>query len=259
MFARANLVGISAGIFFYLERRLAYFPYLLQHLVSAGTPPEHKARLRARLKSMRECCAGSLCARLRKVFPTTRCMETPAFERAVRMFEACLKLSTAPVENEHKVVKQDAHSTTSASNVAPVCWRMVVKHLQAAHLQRGGVDVAIFPGRPGKLGTGPVLSLPPAPPAASQELAAIANGQVQGGLEGHPVVAGINIDDLGGGNPMVCFISFRLQTFAKSHPGSTRARVREVQAEVARKYDECQDTRSRRARDTNALHTRVSV
>ena len=37
MFARANLVGTSAGIFFYLERRFACFPYLLQHLFC---PPE---------------------------------------------------------------------------------------------------------------------------------------------------------------------------------------------------------------------------
>jgi hypothetical protein len=154
MFCRSLLVSLSAGVFTTGEMKFACWPYLLQRIISNSTTRAEKMQILRAFLSARECCLGSFGTRLRKLFPTLQALDTPLFTKVILMFQALLKFTTGPVENEHKKVKDDLASVTSGSAAAPACWRSVCKHLQAAHLQRGGVDISLWSEKRFKNGDG---------------------------------------------------------------------------------------------------------
>ena len=244
-FARMQLVGISAGVFLHAERRFAEFPYRLQHIVSPSVTEEEKMAVLRDFHRAQSCCLGPFCTQLKKCFPSIASMQSAHFRKVVVAFEAMCKFTTMHVECEHKVIKDDVCSTGDGTTLATACWRSVCKHLNAAHLRRGGQDTSmpLKRRRVQSLGTGPTMDLLPlcGPHAAGEGAAA---GEATSGADNR----GVSAADVCGGNPLVCYINYKVKSHvANSGHGraANRSDITRLRRTAAAEYRASDDIRAR--------------
>ena len=69
--------------------------------------------MRLELETTRNCCLGPFGKRFRDILaPTQESWDSGDAQRALLMWERVQRLSTAPVEREHKTLKDDIHSAS---------------------------------------------------------------------------------------------------------------------------------------------------
>ena len=241
-FARGIVARMSAGIHLATEMKLSCFPYQLLRMRCPDTHADVKVRVRQQLAEARGCCLGPFGRRFREVLASSQeSCDSAISQRALDMWNSVQRLSTAPVEREHKKMKDELCSVTSGALMASAGNRLVCRHLQAAHLQRGFTDVSVDAagtrhtkegphGRP-LMDFNPAITArgdaPVEPldfPASSRE-GSLAPGEIAG------------IEHLGGGNPKVCYINHKIRTKAQSHDGTTRAVIEQWRKSAAEEYD----------------------
>ena len=135
-FARAIVARLSAGVFLCAEMRFACYPYRL--LRAEFENPS----ILAGLDRVRPCCLGPFGRAFRKLYGP-KSLAPSQGSNALRMWNGVQRLSTSPVECEHKVVKNDVQSMGPGVSPVHVCNREVCRQLQAAHLKRGHDDISI--------------------------------------------------------------------------------------------------------------------
>jgi hypothetical protein len=217
-FAASAVLQLAAAMFMKAEMRLSSWPYRLQVLLSENVSREDKVELAQAFVSASGCCLGHFGRRLRKHFGTVGLVLSPRCLRALRMWEVLQRFSTCPVEVEHAIIKHDVQSKTSGVSLAPVAFRSVCRHLNAAHVQKGGSDAAL-PLR-GKMtsieGTGCCLGGFATPLSARPTDLALAD-QRGPAASAHVASSPANIwQGIGGGNPLVMYMNHRLRCAAQA-------------------------------------------
>jgi hypothetical protein len=146
-FALRVLVQCSASVYLRLAARFASWPYRLHWLLNDRITTEEKRAIAQDFIDARECCLGPFAKTLRTHYGTVSKVLSEQCKSILIMWAFVVRLSTGPVECEHKIVKDEVHSASCAVMHAPVCHRAVCRHLQQAHLVRGGEDLSLQLGR----------------------------------------------------------------------------------------------------------------
>lgn len=244
LFARRVVISLSCGVFVQAERRFSTWPYKLQHLISPHTTEGQKLEVMQQLLQARPCCLGPFGRRFRALFPDIGALQSPKCRRTLELFGRMVKFTTSPVENEHKRVGDAAASLTTGSTTAPLCHRTVCQHLLSAHLQMGNEDTSFPMGRrkDRQQNTGPTLACLPPPDTGKQaeplEDARSTGAPRLGDLE-------LGLGELGGGNPKVCFINYRLALLKRQRGSLTHEQVVQARALAVATYDGDEATKQR--------------
>ena len=190
--------------------------------------------------------------RFRAVYSTEDALRSPRCLRALQLWQELLQFSTAPVENEHKVVKDDVRSSTVGVSHAPVVYRSLCRHLAAAHVQKGGVHPGLSlrreqrhnPGTASCLGSSRLalcVGLPLAIEDARPAEAALAH--MAPPANEPPAIA---IDLLKGGNPKVMFITYKIDARRRALDRPlTKVEVSDARATAVVDFDASAQIRAR--------------
>ena len=243
-FARSTVLQIYCALWLKAECRFACWPYRLQHLISTGIPEDVKAQTIQAFLEAEPCCLSAFGRSFRTRFPTAEDLRSDRCRRALLLWQSLLKFSTSPVECEHKLVKDDVYSSTTGISHGPIAHRMVCRHTQAAHLQKGRVDVSLpLRRQPAQHpGTGPCLGRLP----GADLLALTEDGEAAAAGPVVPDPEPAMLDQIGGGNPKVMFINFRLAQRRRAVGASLPvAEVKTLRESAVKDYDESADLRAR--------------
>ena len=242
-FAASAVLQLAAAMFMKAEMRLSSWPYRLQVLLSENVSREDKVELAQAFVSASGCCLGHFGRRLRKHFGTVELVLSPRCLRALRMWEVLQRFSTCPVEVEHAIIKHDVQSKTSGVSLAPVAFRSVCRHLNAAHVQKGGSDAAL-PLR-GKMtsieGTGCCLGGFATPLSARPTDLALDDQRDPAASAQALVASPASIwQSIGGGNPLIMYMNHRLRCAAqaKEEGAMTKLEVAEAQATAKLEFEQ---------------------
>lgn len=240
-FSLGVVSSLSAGVFWAAERRYSSWPYRLQILLSQQATEAQKQRVLREFGSARGCCLGSCGRRLRALFDTEESRQGPQLKKAVELLQDMARFSTSPVENDHKIVKDDACSTSVGAATAPICHRAILRHLQSAHRQLGSPNTALPLRREAaqRPQTGSVLcnylALEDAWPQAQQQQAPLLDD-----------IHGADLGSIGGGSPKVCFLDYRMSSAKASHGGKMSKDIaQQVRAVAVHEFDSQPELRLR--------------
>lgn len=227
-FARNALLSLSAGLFRRLEQRFASFPYRLQWLISDTVSRARKEGVAMEFIQAPACCLGPFGRAFRCRFPDVSAIFSPQAESVLLSWAVQIRFSTAPVECEHKMVKDEAASLTTGSSKAPLALRTVCRHLHQAHCHRGGRNIAL-PLRRVRLPVAGHLRGEMWPSSGTPAIADSGeDAQPRGGEAALPLddQAPDSIDrlisehKLGGGNPKAVFLNYELHKAKVSRGGA---------------------------------------
>lgn len=126
-----------------MEQRFAGWPYRLQWLISPNVTSDRKQAVAEESVRAHACCLGVFGRAFRRCFPDVGAVMAAPATSVLLTWEAQLRFSTAPVECEHKQVKDETASMTTGTTRAPAAWRAVCRHLHNAHLHRGGPPLGL--------------------------------------------------------------------------------------------------------------------
>lgn len=244
--ARRQLIGLSCGIYRRLTLRYQDFPYKLQWLISPGVPNEDKEGMLQDFFDRPEGCMTPGVRRLRALLSQEAWAGRPG-RQAVSMLQKALTFSTHPVEVDHKQCRDDVSSSTTGASVAFTAGRAQVRHFRAAHREKGNADAIASSAK--------MMLTTSAPPLALTDGEAVAVGarsgdeDVRAGEEPHPArplqepnpnAARIeNMENLGGGNPKMMYINWRIRQATSSSAGDLSfQQLNEMRKKLARDYDE---------------------
>lgn len=226
-FARAVVLQVSAGLFRRTEQRFASWPYRLQLLISNQVSDGVKGGVVEDFLGACDCCLGPFGRAFRSRFPTTGDVLSELAKSTLLLWEQELRFTTAPVECEHKQVKDEVASMTSGVSHAPVAYRAICRHLHQAHRYRGGQDIALhlrhrckqaddrlhgdcWP-EPAEGGTAAALE-DGAPGASCCPDGAIVLAPTAPAIDEGSLASFVTTHKLGGGNPKVLYLNYILHT-----------------------------------------------
>lgn len=247
-FARNSLLRTAAGLFYRTEKRFNSWPYKLYWLVADSIPLVVKGAVAQELLEAPPCCLGAFGSCFRKKFPSLDQVLSPAAETVLLAWWGELRFSTAPVECEHIMVKDEVASTTSGAAHSPIACRALVRHVHQAHKHRGGADMSLPLRRRTPIesaathgrcwpDTAPKPALIDDPPTSGDQVVA-----TQLSASAAPELGELHLVErinLGGGNPKVAFLNFELQKARAARAGNAfgRAEVQALRQELVRRYD----------------------
>lgn len=228
--ARRVLLQVGAGIWLRMELRFASWPYRLQWLITDSTSEAEKDEVAQQFIDEPACCLGSFCKALRRVFGSVAELRCEECKSVIMMFIALVRFNTADTEREHKLFADDIAAPTTATSHSIAGWRAVCRHLHHAHLARGGVDHSLAWRRKAKgaeaRGSSSAQTALPAPSqhaALSDEAPAMPLAIVSAAPEVSSVkalsdiVAHLQSMGVGGGNPKVVFLNYRIHSYKELH------------------------------------------
>ena len=249
-FARAVVVRLSAGVFLCSEMKFACYPY---KLLRAACPELADPSIVAGLDRVRPCCLGPFGRAFRKLYgPQAQQVSDSDGMRALQMWNGVQRLSTSPVECEHKNVKNDVQSSGPGVSPVHVCNREVCRQLQAAHLKRGHPDISLVTTAAPRvltdaMGGGPTMDFMPlrnmeeiqtdTTLAVTDVPASSRDGQSD-------VFSEAELQCLGGGNPKFCFINYKIQVYTKDHVTS-KEEVNRLRRAAAVEFDASESIQKR--------------
>lgn len=255
--ARNTLLRIAAGLFVRTEQRFSSWPYKLAWLISDFASDDEKNVVAKEFLDAPGCCLGPFGRGFRQHFKTVDEVRSPSAESVLAEWQLQLRFTTAPVECDHKQVKEEVSSATSGSSHAPIAYRAVCRHLHQAHKHRGGQDVALplrrrlgaeaeaLAGRcwPDDLKLQPLAGARPQHPPREeqQEEGALVPVAGAGDLAEAHIVERFK---LGGGNPKVMYLNFVVQK-ASAARALSRADVQDLRKEHVQRYDSSEELRAR--------------
>lgn len=252
--ARNVLLRLSAGTFDRTEKRFSVWPYKLYLLVAHGISPEDKRSIVSDLLVAPSCCLGPFATAFRASFGDPESALGPKAESVLLQCAAQQQFSTAPVECEHKQIKEELASTTAGQAHAPAALRAVCRHLHSAHMHRGGQDISLPLRRRQKLADASVQgrSWPQGALEGDMKaplLDAAADGGSAIAAEGPPELGEVNQIaqlKLGGGNPKVMYVNYNMHLAKVGRSqGMTREDVRALRPELVQRYDHSVDLQTR--------------
>jgi hypothetical protein len=143
-FAFGAIIFLSCKLFAFTELKMSNLPYRLQWFLCTGVSPSDIKELLDLWDTLRDCCMGPACAKLRRNrFPDGASLLGGGGQEWVLLFELLLRFTSAPVECEHKQLKEEIRSSSSGSMKSTVSYRSVARHLHNGHLAKGGASVAL--------------------------------------------------------------------------------------------------------------------
>lgn len=242
MYARRVVAPLSCAVFIQAARRFSGWPCRPQHILSPYTIEEQKLSVMHTISASEALLSWPIrAAGFREVFGSIAALLSTKCRRSLEMFEDMAKFTTSPVENEHRGVGDPAASTTTGSAIAPLCHRTVCRHLQSAHLLTGSGGISFPMGRKRlpECNADPTLAFLPAlaerahvMPVEDAQLV-VAEAPVDSG--------GMKVEDLGGGNPKVCYLDWRLSMLKQQRGGLTREPTPEARAASVQPCDSDQN------------------
>lgn len=248
-FARNMLTRLSAGLFQRTEKRFAGWPYRLQWLIATGVPVDVQQRTAQEFVDAPACCLGSFGRGFRQRFPTPAAILSAEAAFVLATWQVQLQFSAAPVECEHKQIKEESASITSGRAHAPAANRAVCRHWHQAHVHRGGADVTLKLRKSTALTQGlaqgrcwPQSRLAP---LADNHQAQLPEGDLQlVATEDSPGMP--QLASLGGDNPKVMFLNYKLQQGKQGRGGRlTKVEAAALRSESVALYDQSATLRER--------------
>ena len=256
-FARKALLQVSSALFLRMELRFAAWPYRLQWLLSENTTAAEQHDIAVEFVSADECCLGSFAKQLRKVYDTVDVIQGEECKSVLLLWAKLIKFNTADVEREHKQFADSVRSQTSGCTHGPACWQTVCRHLQQAHLARGGQDCSLPWTRVRKQqvaaaaikvlplagGSAPLVLGDREPPLAQRPPDAVPSHRQS--LDA--MVSSLTSLGVGGGNPKFMFMNYKVRSFKDLHQGRalTKAENDVVKKAAMAEYDQSPSLRDR--------------
>lgn len=267
-FARKQLVQLCCGVFRRLVVRLSGFPYRLQWLISPATDDEAKLQMATEFFSLPGHCMSPAARRIRSYFQCAETLLGPAGSHFVSSMERALAFSTHRVEIEHRICRDDIQTVSKGSAHSHASHRAVVRHNNAAFIEKGNTDVTnltLAQGRRRKHSgsAARLLGTVGAPEVVADVAAAVDMTLVAPPAPGASIEASaerrLDINSLGGGNPQMMFVNHKLQVEKATRSNTqnvSRADIRLRKQALRQEYDNSPDVQARWRRLFNIVQQR---
>ena len=244
-YVRNLVLQVSSSLFQRLEVRHASWPYRLQWLISPNTSKAERQLCATQFTEAKHCCLAPFGRHFKSSFDTCERVLSTKGSAAVAMLDRELAFTTAPVECEHRSMKDEMSSKSTGVSTPITRWRSLCRRLYKAHKVKGGGDCALPLRRQRQVHPmlGQEVGMPLLPPASQDDapLAILAGPPLAAnGDDGYRVDANgaPTMDDVKGGNPKVCFINYKLKVYKKlTGRDLTKAEVKDAMAKYKATFD----------------------
>lgn len=174
------------------------------------------------------------------------------------------RFSTAPVECEHKQVTEEIVSITSGAAHTQCAYRSVCRQLHQVHMHRGGAHLSLKLRRPVVAGVQqaqgrcwPQWPVPNLSPLLDRDIEATSEHQLGLSANTAQEVCEVTRLKLGGGNPKMVFINYKLHMAKESRSNKmSRAEVQAFMRGKVAEYDQSLELQTRWRTIFDALRKR---
>ncbi len=144
--ARDVVLSLNLSYAERIDKRVCAWPMPLMWLISEHCSEQEKLYIVKLFLDHRctcDCCIGMLGVQIRRKYSTVDRMMSEELKTILCMWNLLHKWTSAPVECEHKAVKEDVDSLTTGASRTFTSFRSICRHLHHAHQQMGGKTAAL--------------------------------------------------------------------------------------------------------------------